>query len=801
MGNQRPGVIVTVLAALVMPGALGASCGNAAAQVSTTAAASSIGKTAVVRPAIGSVPASAAATGMVVQVSPGKATFLMGWVEYNTLTCAEVSAGAWTVNSQPAQGTVSFGTVTGALGNGACPGDTFTFAGIYYTLNPASHATTDTFNATWNSPDLTEPETFNLVTASCAQILTGSVSGPIFSGQSASTSGEATQINATFVPKYGLTLQQAAQACGFATNFGASGFNWVQTTTIPAPSPFFAANLPNGPATNLVGMTFDPPPGGGYTYEIYSGKYPNGDSSYPFYCSASDYSSGLCPMGQNELPFGDSPGDACLPNADGTPSKAWTDNISLPGPDGKPSTVQALCSNSTVPLANRARPFVTKLVGILPSFVSNTNCLALGTCVDLMPYGGTFSWKSTFNGTAGGDIAGKGISPVDPLSGSGGGALVSVPLTVAETGSGAVTSSPAGIQCGATCGANFAANSPVSLSAQRASGWGFAGWTGACSGTGPCAVTMTAAQSVAAAFTPTDSHDFNNDGRSDIVWRDTNGNVAAWLMNGTAIAQSAGIGAAPLVWVIAGQRDFNGDGTADLLWHDSSGNVAMWFMNGASVIGSAGVGNANPSVWSIAGTGDFNGDGKGDILWHDSSGNVAIWLMNGSSIVQSCGVGNASAGVWSIAGTGDFNGDGKTDILWHDTAGNVAIWFMNGCSILQSSGVGNANPSVWSIAGTGDFNGDGMSDILWHDTGGNVAMWMMNGAAILQSAGVGNANPSVWSIAETGDVNADGMSDILWHDTGGDVAVWEMNGAAILRSAGIGNASASVWTIQGLNAD
>jgi hypothetical protein len=297
-----------------------------------------------------------------------------------------------------------------------------------------------------------------------------------------------------------------------------------------------------------------------------------------------------------------------------------------------------------------------------------------------------------------------------------------------------------------------------------------------------------------------DTHDFNADGMSDILWGNTSAGFAMWLMNGSAVQSSVGVGTAS-GWSVAGQRDFNGDGKADILFHNTSGNVAMWFMNGAQVIGSAGVGNASPSVWSIAGTGDFNGQGYGDILWHDASGDVAIWLMNGSSIVQSCGVGNANPSVWSIAGTGDFNGDGKTDILWHDSSGNVAIWFMNGCSVIQSSGVGNANPSVWSIAGTGDFNGDGKADILWHDTSGDVAMWMMNGAAISQSAGVGNANPSVWSIADTGDLNGDGMSDILWHDTSGNVAVWEMNGAAISHSAGIGNASASVWTIQGLNAD
>ena len=35
------------------------------------------------------------------------------------------------------------------------------------------------------------------------------------------------------------------------------------------------------------------------------------------------------------------------------------------------------------------------------------------------------------------------------------------------------------------------------------------------------------------------AHDFNGDGKSDIAWLDTSGNVAIWLMNGTQILAPA----------------------------------------------------------------------------------------------------------------------------------------------------------------------------------------------------------------------------------------------------------------------
>ncbi|HYD42592.1 MAG TPA: glycosyl hydrolase family 8 [Anaeromyxobacter sp.] len=73
-------------------------------------------------------------------------------------------------------------------------------------------------------------------------------------------------------------------------------------------------------------------------------------------------------------------------------------------------------------------------------------------------------------------------------------------LTVTRSGSGSVTSTPAGVSCGTTCSASFAAGTVVTLTATPASGSSFSGWSGACSGTAACVVTMSGARSVAATF-------------------------------------------------------------------------------------------------------------------------------------------------------------------------------------------------------------------------------------------------------------------------------------------------------------
>jgi PASTA domain/Divergent InlB B-repeat domain len=75
-------------------------------------------------------------------------------------------------------------------------------------------------------------------------------------------------------------------------------------------------------------------------------------------------------------------------------------------------------------------------------------------------------------------------------------------LTVTKTGqgSGTVTSSPAGINCGQTCVATFANGTTVTLTATRSGRSRFAGWTGDCSGAGVCVLSMTANHSVTAKF-------------------------------------------------------------------------------------------------------------------------------------------------------------------------------------------------------------------------------------------------------------------------------------------------------------
>jgi Divergent InlB B-repeat domain/Immune inhibitor A peptidase M6 len=148
---------------------------------------------------------------------------------------------------------------------------------------------------------------------------------------------------------------------------------------------------------------------------------------------------------------------------------------------------------------------------------ANANRLWVGTDIGVFGTtdGGT-TWNSErfnmpvvaltdlkYNATTGflmGATHGRGLWRLAPNGAPAGPTLT---VTKAGTGSGTVTSTPAGIACGGTCSASFPNGTPVSLSAVPDAGSTFAGWSGACTGTSACAVTMTSNQSVTATFNGT----------------------------------------------------------------------------------------------------------------------------------------------------------------------------------------------------------------------------------------------------------------------------------------------------------
>jgi M6 family metalloprotease-like protein len=159
--------------------------------------------------------------------------------------------------------------------------------------------------------------------------------------------------------------------------------------------------------------------------------------------------------------------------------------------------------------------------GVISSSPSGINCTAnagslSGSCVGEFPLGstvtlaanalaGTFiGWGGACSGTGPCQVTMNTVRTVTATFRLGNETLT---ISGAGNGSGVIASSPEGVSCvsengaiSGTCQANFGQGISVSLSAVATTG-DFAGWSGACTGTGACVVSMTQARAITATFT------------------------------------------------------------------------------------------------------------------------------------------------------------------------------------------------------------------------------------------------------------------------------------------------------------
>ena len=73
--------------------------------------------------------------------------------------------------------------------------------------------------------------------------------------------------------------------------------------------------------------------------------------------------------------------------------------------------------------------------------------------------------------------------------------------------------------------------------------------------------------------------DFNGDGRDDILWRNYKGQLSDWLGaagGGFVNNDVNALTAAPTNWSVVSIGDYNGDGRDDILWRNTDGQLSDW---------------------------------------------------------------------------------------------------------------------------------------------------------------------------------------------------------------------------------
>jgi Ca2+-binding RTX toxin-like protein len=250
--------------------------------------------------------------------------------------------------------------------------------------------------------------------------------------------------------------------------------------------------------------------------------------------------------------------------------------------------------------------------------------------------------------------------------------------------------------------------------------------------------------------------DYNADGRADVLWRNNSGEVYVSLTVSDGAAEhlaGQSLGFVDNSWVIQPvASDFNGDGRADILFRNTSGELYVWNsqMTGDTVSFQGQSLGFTPNEWQIQGMGDFNGDGRSDVLWRNANGEVYVSRSSATGPVALSGqsLGFVDIG-WTIQGVGDFNGDGRSDILWRYTDGEMYLWNSqtgDGAVTFQGQGLGGV-PLDWHVAAIGDYNADGRSDVMWRNDNGDVYVWNSEptGPVAFQGQGLGHT-PNDWHI-------------------------------------------------------
>jgi hypothetical protein len=284
--------------------------------------------------------------------------------------------------------------------------------------------------------------------------------------------------------------------------------------------------------------------------------------------------------------------------------------------------------------------------------------------------------------------------------------------------------------------------------------------------------------------------DLNSDGHADIVWRhSTLGHNGVWLMNGVTVGAQAQLPGAVPAWHSPGpptvaSSDFDGNGTSDILWRNTAtGDNAIWRMDGTSLLLSTSLAPVANTAWQIVASGDFNGDTQPDVVWRNAvSGRVVVWLMQGTVLQEVVDVPPPADPQCEIAAAADMNGDGMVDLVWRNAfTGTNFVWLMGGTALLEERPLPSVG-SAWRLVAAADFNWDGKPDLVWRKvTTGQNEIWFMNGTSWASAKVLPPAPNPAWQLVQAGDFNRDGHADLVWRNylTGRNV-VWLMRGATCI---------------------
>jgi hypothetical protein len=248
-------------------------------------------------------------------------------------------------------------------------------------------------------------------------------------------------------------------------------------------------------------------------------------------------------------------------------------------------------------------------------------------------------------------------------------------LAVTRGGNGTVESNPPGIDCGTDCSENYGSETTVTLTATAATNWEFAGWEGACTGSGSCVVTVGSPTRAKAKFSAI--------GQTSVLLVDDDNNSPDVSSAYTSALDTLGMTYS--IWDT--ENSDTEPNAADLEPY----HTVVWFTGAASSAEVAGPGTSGEEA-----LGSYL-DGGGCLIisgqdYHFARGQTAFMseYLGVSAITDDLGAQTAT-GAGSFVGLGPFtlgypfadfsdriSPDGTADPGFFSSQGNVAVYKDNG---------------------------------------------------------------------------------------------------------------------------
>ena len=305
-----------------------------------------------------------------------------------------------------------------------------------------------------------------------------------------------------------------------------------------------------------------------------------------------------------------------------------------------------------------------------------------------------------------------------------------------------------------------------------------------------------------------------------LLWNNTDGRVMLWSIAPGGTFTLNGFGpytdnAPGNVWHATAVATGT-DGKSHILWNNTDGRVMLWTVDDAGSFTLAGYGpytdGAAQNKWSAVGV-SVGSDNVVHLLWSNTDHRAMLWNVASDFTFTLMGYGpytdNAPQNLWSATALATGS-DGLTRIVWNNTDYRVMLWKVDSAFNYTLAGFGpytdGAAQNLWSAVGV-SVGPDNVTHLLWSNTDRRAMFWDVDSSFNYTLAGFGpytdNAPGNLWTATALA-TGPDGLSHLLWGNTDYRAMLWGIDSSFNYTVAGYGpytdNAPGNLWSVTAVSA-